>query len=58
MNNDEMATDLNPESALAPVVGSARGLVKMQPGWDEPMSLDEVDEVFGACCASDSPHHS
>ena len=44
MNKDEMET--NPSNTV-PVLGSARGLVTMQPGWDEPMSHDEVEEVFG-----------
>ena len=39
MNKDE-------EKTASPVLGSARGLVLMQPGWDEPMSLNEVEEVF------------
>ena len=43
MNKDEMET--NP-SATLPALGSARGLVAMQPGWDEPMSPDEVAEIF------------
>ena len=33
----------------APVLGSARGLVAMQLGWDEPMSSDEVEEFFFPC---------
>jgi hypothetical protein len=52
-----MVTDLNPEFAIAPVLGSARGLVKMQPGWDEPMSLEEVEEVFCQCGEASGPHH-
>jgi hypothetical protein len=30
-----------------PILGTARGSIKMQPGWDEPMTPEEVDEVFG-----------
>ena len=46
MNKDEMET--NPCTTV-PVLGSARGLVTMQPGWDESMSPDEVEEVFFPC---------
>jgi prevent-host-death family protein len=30
-----------------PVLGSARGAVVMKPGWDAPMTPEEVDETFG-----------
>jgi prevent-host-death family protein len=30
-----------------PVLGSALGLVTMKPGWDEPMTPEEVEETFG-----------
>jgi len=43
MNKEEMET--NPSNTV-PLLGSARGLVAMQPGWDEAMSPDEVEEVF------------
>lgn len=47
----------NEEKTGSPILGSARGLVFMQPGWDEPMSPDEVEEVFFPCDReSDSPN--
>ena len=46
MNKGEAGNNLNPEPASAPVLGSARGLVTMQPGWDEPLNPAQVDEVF------------
>jgi hypothetical protein len=50
MNKDE-------EKTTGPVLGSARGLILVQPGWDEPMSLDEVEEVFFRCDGeADSPN--
>lgn len=54
MNKEEMET--NP-SAMVPVLGGARGLVTMQPGWDEPMSPDEVEEVFCLGDGADWPNH-
>jgi prevent-host-death family protein len=30
-----------------PVLGSARGRIKMKPGWDAPMTDDEMKEIFG-----------
>jgi hypothetical protein len=50
MNAAEVGSSLNPECAVTPVLGSARGLVKMQPGWDEPMNFDEMEKLF---CVSD-----
>jgi len=29
-----------------PVLGSARGRIKMKPGWDAPMTDDEMKEIF------------
>jgi hypothetical protein len=49
--------DNNEDKTAGPALGSARGLVLMQPGWDEPMSLDEVEEVFFPCDdEADSPN--
>jgi len=55
MNKEEMET--NPSNTV-PLLGSARGLVAMQPGWDEPMSLDEMAEVFCLGDGADWPSHS
>ena len=52
MNKDEMET--NP-STTVPVLGSARGLVTMQSGWDGPMSPDEP--VFCLGDGADGPNH-
>ena len=52
MNKDEM--EPNPSDTV-PVLGSARGLVTMQPGWDKPMSPDEREEVF---CLGDAAETS
>ncbi len=30
-----------------PVLGSASGLIRFEPGWDAPLSDDEMDRVFG-----------
>ena len=30
-----------------PVLGSARGRIKMKPGWDAPLTDEEMKEVFG-----------
>ena len=30
-----------------PELGSARGLVKMQPDWDKPLVKKEIEELFG-----------
>jgi hypothetical protein len=54
MNKDEIET--NPNTAV-PVLGSARGLVTMQPGWDEPMSPDEVEGVFCLGDGAVGPNH-
>ena len=29
-----------------PVLGSAQGLVTMEPGWDAPLTPEELEEVF------------
>ena len=56
MNKDEMET--NP-STTVPVLGSARGLVTMRPGWDEPMSPDEGEQVLSPCDdEADGPNHA
>ncbi len=31
-----------------PVLGSAAGLIHMEPGWDDPMTGEEIDSVFRA----------
>jgi len=31
-----------------PVLGSARGTVKMQNGWDAPLTDDEAEQLFGS----------
>jgi prevent-host-death family protein len=38
---------LTPIQAEKPVLGSARGLVKIAPGWDRPLTDVEVDDIFG-----------
>jgi antitoxin (DNA-binding transcriptional repressor) of toxin-antitoxin stability system len=38
---------LIPIGAEKLVLGSARGLVTRKPGWDEPMTPEEVEETFG-----------
>jgi prevent-host-death family protein len=38
---------LTPIQVEKPILGSARGLVSMQPGWDEAMTPEEVEETFG-----------
>jgi prevent-host-death family protein len=30
-----------------PVLGSARGSVVMKPGWDAPMTPEEIEDTFG-----------
>lgn len=30
----------------APELGSAQGLVAMQPGWEAPMTPSEIEDVF------------
>lgn len=43
---NESGANVGGDCASVPVLGSARGLVEMHPGWDAPMSSDEVEEVF------------
>jgi prevent-host-death family protein len=31
-----------------PVLGGASGAVEMKPGWDDPLTDEELDEIFGA----------
>jgi prevent-host-death family protein len=38
---------LTPIRSDKPVLGSARGTITMQPGWDDPMTPEEVEEIFG-----------
>jgi prevent-host-death family protein len=38
---------LTPIEAEKPVLGSARGLVKITAGWDRPMTDEEVEDIFG-----------
>lgn len=33
--------------AQSPVLGSAKGLGGLKAGWDEPMSDEEFEEIFG-----------
>ena len=37
-------TPIQPEK---PVLGSARGLLKIESGWDRPMTDEEVEDIFG-----------
>ena len=30
-----------------PVLGSARGQFKLPPGWDDPLTDQEIEELFG-----------
>ena len=30
-----------------PVLGSARGTIQFQPGWDDPLTDKEIEELFG-----------
>ena len=30
-----------------PILGSARGTIKFQPGWDDPLTDKEIAEIFG-----------
>jgi hypothetical protein len=46
---DEAGANIGGDCTSAPVLGSARGLVAIHPGWDEPMGADEVEEVFFPC---------
>ena len=45
-------------SNTVPALGNARGVVTMQPGWDEPMSPDEVEEIFCLVDGADGPNHA
>lgn len=38
---------LIPICPVKPALGSARGTVVMRPGWDAPMTPDEVEDTFG-----------
>ena len=38
---------LTPIQTEKPVLGSARGLVKITRGWDRPMTDEEVEDIFG-----------
>jgi prevent-host-death family protein len=31
-----------------PVLGGAKGAIEMKPGWDDPLTDEELDEIFGA----------
>ena len=31
-----------------PALGTAEGLITFHPGWDAPLTLEEVEEIFGA----------
>ena len=30
-----------------PILGSARGTIKFQPGWDDPLTGKEIEDFFG-----------
>ena len=34
-------------SSSAPVLGSARGEAVLQPGWDNPLTDEEIHNLFG-----------
>jgi prevent-host-death family protein len=38
---------LTPIRPDVPTLGTARGTVKMKPGWDAPMEPAEIEKVFG-----------
>ena len=38
---------LTPIQKPKPVLGSARGTIKFQPGWDDPLTDKEIEELFG-----------
>lgn len=40
-------TPEEPDDAQSPVLGSANGLGVLKEGWDEPMSDEEFEELFG-----------
>jgi hypothetical protein len=46
---NQAGANVSEDCASVPVLGSARGRVEMQPGWDAPMDPDEVEEVFFPC---------
>jgi hypothetical protein len=46
---NEAEASIGGDFASVPVLGSARGLVEMQSGWDAPIGTDEVEEVFFPC---------
>ena len=37
---------LVPVEVKKPVLGSARGTITMKEGWDDPMTDEEIDELF------------
>jgi hypothetical protein len=43
---DEAANNVGEDCTSGPVLGSARGLLFVDSGWDGPMSPAEVEEVF------------
>ncbi len=38
---------LTPVQKQKPVLGSARGTFKLPPGWDDPMTDEEINDLFG-----------
>jgi prevent-host-death family protein len=38
---------LIPIHPVKPVLGSARGTVVLKPGWDAPMTPEEIEDTFG-----------
>jgi prevent-host-death family protein len=38
---------LVPVEPNKPKLGTARGLIKMKPGWDAPLTPKELKEIFG-----------
>ena len=46
---NEAGANVGGDFASVPVLGSARGFMEMQSGWDAPMGSDEVEEVFFPC---------
>jgi antitoxin (DNA-binding transcriptional repressor) of toxin-antitoxin stability system len=38
---------LIPIQKRKPILGSARGTIEFQPGWDDPLSDKEMEEIFG-----------
>jgi hypothetical protein len=43
---NEAGANVGGDCPSVPVLGSARGLVAIQPGWDAAMSSDDVEEIF------------